>query len=232
MGLCSSVCGDAMASASSKKAQERYGPTVKGHEAKIKALFKKIDRDSNGYLVTSELKDVVSKYTGEAFNDKQFFEWFDVHGAGGEPDSQLDLKEFGWYLADICEGFDETPHKAMPEVIQKFEELIAGPEETRYGGIIGGHDAAIKALFDKIDANNNGYLAASELRDVVSKYTGEAFDENQFFGWFDVHGAGGNPDSQLDLKEFGWYVADIAEAYPKPSEHVAAIVQQLDSCCQ
>jgi len=221
-----------MASASSKKAQERYGPTVKGHEAKIKALFKKIDGNSNGYLVTSELKDVVSKYTGEAFNDKQFFEWFDVHGAGGEPDSQLDLKEFGWYLADICEGFDETPHKAMPEVIQKFEELIAGPEETRYGGIIGGHDAAIKALFDKIDANNNGYLAASELRDVVSKYTGEAFDENQFFGWFDVHGAGGNPDSQLDLKEFGWYVADIAEAYPKPSEHVAAIVQQLDSCCQ
>jgi len=221
-----------MASASSKKAQERYGPTVKGHEAKIKALFKKIDGNSNGYLVTSELKDVVSKYTGEAFNDTQFFEWFDVHGAGGEPDSQLDLKEFGWYLADICEGFDETPHKAMPGVIQKFEELIAGPEETRYGGIIGGHDAAIKALFDKIDANNNGYLTASELRDVVSKYTGEAFDENQFFGWFDVHGAGGNPDSQLDLKEFGWYVADIAEAYPKPSEHVAAIVKQLDSCCQ
>jgi len=221
-----------MASAASKKAQERYGPIVKGHEAKINALFKKIDANSNGYLVTSELKDIVSKYTGEAFNEKQFFEWFDVHGAGGGPDSQLDLKEFGWYLADICEGFDDTPQKAMPGVIQTFEEIIAGPEETRYGGIIKGHDATIKALFDKIDANKNGYLVASELRDVVSKYIGEAFDENKFFGWFDVHGAGGKPDSQLDLKEFRWYVADIAEAFPKPSDHVATIVKRLDSCCQ
>ena len=53
-----------------------------------------------------------------------------VHGAGGEPDSQLDLNEFGWYLADICEGFND-PKKAMSGVIQKFEELLVGPEETR-----------------------------------------------------------------------------------------------------
>ena len=181
--------------------ETRYSPIVKGHEASISTLFKKIDADSDGHLVAGELKDVVSKYTGEAFDEKQFFEWFDVHGAGGQPDSQLDLKEFGWYLADICESFDE-PSKAMSGVIQKFEQIVAGPEETRYGHILEGHEAAIEALFKKIDADNDGHLVASELKGVVEKYTGEAFDEAQFFSWFDVHGAGGQPDSQLDLKEF------------------------------
>ena len=63
-------------------------------------LSHSLDADSDGHLVAGELKDVVSKYNGEAFDEKQFFEWFDVHGTGGKPDSQLDLKEFGWYLAD------------------------------------------------------------------------------------------------------------------------------------
>jgi len=164
------------------------------------------------------------------FDEKQFFEWFDVQGIGGHPDSQLNLKEFGWYLADICEAFD-NPSKEMPAVIQKFEEIVAGPEETRYGDIIKGHEAAIEALFKKIDTNNNGYLVASELKDIVSKYTGEAFDEKQFFGWFDVRGIGGHPDSQLDLKEFGWYVADLAEEFPQPKQEVPAIIKALEGMC-
>ena len=72
---------------------------------------------------------------------------------------------------------------------------------------------------------------AGELKDVVSKYTGEAFDEKQFFGWFDVHGAGGAPDNQLDLKEFGWYIADIAEGFGlNPKEKVGAIIEELSAC--
>ena len=111
----------------------RYAKIMKGHEALIKGLFQKLDADGDEYLVASELKDVVSKYTGEAFDEKSFFQWFDVHGAaglGGEgagPDSKLDLKEFGWYLADTCEGFD-NPLKAMPTVVEKFEKIIAGGE--------------------------------------------------------------------------------------------------------
>ena len=109
--------------------EARYGHIVKDHEASILALFNKIDADGDGHLVAGEVKDVVSKFTGEAFDEKQFFDWFDVHGAGGQPDSQLDLKEFGWYLADICEGLNrDDPSKAMSGVIQKFEELVAGPK--------------------------------------------------------------------------------------------------------
>ena len=104
-------------------------------------------------------------------------------------------------------------------------------EAKRYGPIIAGHEAAIKTLFKKIDADGDGHLVAGELKDVVGKYTGEAFDEKQFFGWFDVHGAGGAPDNQLDLKEFGWYIADIAEGFGlNPKEKVGAIIEELSAC--
>merc|ERR1712028_61390 len=153
------------------------------------------DVDGDGHLVAGELKDVVAKYTGEAFDEKQFFEWFDVHGAGGAPDSQLDLKEFSGYIADLCEGFDK-PNTAASGVIRKFEELLAGPEATRYGPIIEGHEAAIEALFKK----------------------------------FDVDGASGAPDNQLDLKEFGWYIADIAEGFGlNPKEKVGSIITELSA---
>jgi len=211
-----------------QKAERRYGPIVKGNEAAIKNLFRHMDVNGNGFLVASELKDVVSKFEEKAFDEKQFFEWFDVHGSsGGSPDAQLDLKEFGWYLADVSEGFP-NPQAHMKVVIQKFTEIVMGPEETRYGPIIEGHRAEIEKLFNEIDTNRNGYLVGSELKEFISKYEGVKFDEELFFAWFDVHGAAkGGPDGQLDLKEFGWYIANAAEFHPDPKAQVPIIVREM-----
>ena len=68
------------------------------------------------------------------------------------------------------------PHTCL-YACQKFEEIVAGPEATRYGPIVAGHEAAIEALFKKIDGDADGFLVTGELKDVVAKYTGEAFDE-------------------------------------------------------
>ena len=114
--------GGAPPGAAKSAEAKRYGPIIAGHEAAIKTLFKKIDADGDGHLVAGELKDVVGKYTGEAFDEKQFFEWFDVHGAGGTPDSQLDLKEFSWYLADIAEGFGDKAKSILPSIITEMGE--------------------------------------------------------------------------------------------------------------
>ena len=94
-----------MGAAPPSEEEKRYGPTIKGHEAAIQKLFKAIDADSNGYLVAGELKDVVSKYTGEAFDEKQFFEWFDVHGAGGTPAALLLFFCLTGIPIGILEGF-------------------------------------------------------------------------------------------------------------------------------
>ena len=61
-------------------------------------------------------------YQGEAFDQASFFEWYDVHHDGAEhgPDGSLDLREFGWYIAD-CAGCVEA---SMPAVITAFSEAI------------------------------------------------------------------------------------------------------------
>lgn len=125
------------------QARKQYGPRIKGHEEKIKALFDKIDIDNDGYLDASELKAVVAEYSGDAFDEKQFFGWFDVLGQDGTPDSKLDLEEFGWYLADICGGFGERD--VMPEVVKKFEEIM-GSEVMCSGTTVEGQEAAIGAM--------------------------------------------------------------------------------------
>merc|ERR1712014_254964 len=119
-------CCDGASTVEDRKAEKRYGPIVKGNEAAIKTLFRLMDANGNGFLVASELRDVVSKFEEKAFDEKQFFEWFDVHGAScGSPDAQLDLQEFGWYLADVSEGFP-NPQAHMQVVIQKFTEIVMG----------------------------------------------------------------------------------------------------------
>lgn len=101
----------------------RYDAIIADHKEIIEALFQKIDKDSDGFLVASELKDVVEKFNGESFNEEEFFGWFDVHGGDGKPDHQLDLKEFGWYVADIAESFsDESPDLLVPSIVKDLEK--------------------------------------------------------------------------------------------------------------
>ena len=125
-------CGASTSAPPSSEEYPAYAKITKGHEAAIKGLFDKLDADSDGHLVAGELKDVVSKYTGETFDADKFFMFFDTHGAEkdaqGEsgPDKKLDQKEFGWFLANQCESHAE-PMKAMPTVIQKLEQIIAAP---------------------------------------------------------------------------------------------------------
>jgi len=205
----------------------RYNPIVEGRDGAIKILFDKLDKNKDGMLEASELRDVVSAYTEKPFDEKQFFGWFDLYGQGGGPDGLLDLQEFSWYLADVAQSFGE-PKKAISGVILKFEQIAApGNNEVRYGATIKGNETAIEELFKKIDKNSNGFLVASELRDVVSRYSDRPFDEQQFFGWFDVHGQGGGPDGQLDQKEFGWYLADIAEGFGEPQTVITGIIQKF-----
>ena len=67
------------------------------------------------------------------------------------------------------------------------------PDARKFDPIVVGHRDAIKVVFDKLDKNKNGYLEKEELKDIVAKYQGEAFDADKFFGWYDTHGPGRPP---------------------------------------
>ena len=83
-------------------------------------------------------------------------------------------------MADICWGINETvpgANEAMSEVVTKFEGLTAKPtdckptagaprkkeltdEEKRYSEIAKGYEAAIQAIFVKLDTTSAGSLVS------------------------------------------------------------------------
>ena len=96
-----------------------------------------------------------------------------------------------------CSFGEETEAQAekVPAIIaeleSKYNQLADG---RKYDAIIASSLDAIKSLFEKLDLDADSTLDKSELKEIVAKYNGEAFDEEKFFGWFDVHGAGRGPE--------------------------------------
>ena len=82
----------------------KYGRIVASRKAAISELFQKLDKESKGSVAKGDLRDVVAKYQGAEFDEKQFFSWYDVHGRSTEkgPGGSIDLREFGLYLAEVA----------------------------------------------------------------------------------------------------------------------------------
>lgn len=58
---------------------------------------------------------------------EQFFAWFDLHGAlGVGPEGSMDVKEFGWYLADVALGFESDMSRvSLLPVIDSIERTCS-----------------------------------------------------------------------------------------------------------
>jgi len=209
------------------------------HQDAIKALFDKMDSNGNGKLELEEFKSVVSVYNGEAMDVGKFMDWYDCNA---EPNGSLDLDEFGWYLADIAWNMKADKDGAsglMPVVISHFSKLADADPKARKADdgeltemmakeIAASHQDAIKALFDKLDANGNGTLEVEEFKGVVSAYNGEEVDVKQFMEWFDCNGT---PNGTLDFDEFAWYIADVAWSlkaeFGNPKDKVPQVVVEF-----
>ena len=187
-----------------------YSPVVLGHEKIIKDLFEKLDVGKDGELDITELQDIVAFYEDSPFDEQEFFGYWDVKAddGGGRANGAIDLEEFGWYMADMS-GRDSA---YMPHTIRQFGEAMDYVNATKaklsvqqYVDTVKGHESAIKALFERIDASGEGELDASELSELVSTYSGEPFDEVTFIRAWNTDG-----DGIIDLGEFGMYVAGCA----------------------
>ena len=97
------------------------------------------------------------------------------------------------------------------------------PDARKFDPIVVGHRDAIKVVFDKLDKNKNGYLEKEELKDIVAKYQGEAFDADKFFGWWRTGGAtssnispGGSPMRPRLSMQFLPHLRSSGEFGPPP----------------
>ena len=112
-----------------------------------------------------------------------------------------------------------------PAPVVSASALQNQKDAERYEPIVAAQLEALKELYKLMDVNNDGQLQASELMTVVSQYTGSVFKENEFFNWYDKHGASSmqGVDGQVSLKEFGWYMADVALTFGEGDEAKSAL---------
>ena len=112
-----------------------------------------------------------------------------------------------------------------PAPVASASALQNQKDTERYDPIVADQLEALKELYSLMDVNNDGHLQASELMTVVSQYTGSVFKENEFFNWYDKHGASSmqGVDGQVSLKEFGWYMADVALTFGEGDEAKTAL---------
>lgn len=107
-----------------------YDRRVEPHKYKIQQLFDRLDKDRSGQLEMDEIKEVVSTFEGEDFDEPTFLEWYDTNheikskadgGTGGlTTDGVIDIVEFGWYIADQASCEEEK----MPPTIERMNETI------------------------------------------------------------------------------------------------------------
>eukprot|EP00325_Prymnesiales_sp_UTEX-LB-985_P031799 CAMPEP_0174731172 /NCGR_PEP_ID=MMETSP1094-20130205/57026_1 /TAXON_ID=156173 /ORGANISM="Chrysochromulina brevifilum, Strain UTEX LB 985" /LENGTH=326 /DNA_ID=CAMNT_0015933521 /DNA_START=64 /DNA_END=1044 /DNA_ORIENTATION=- len=190
---------------------------------KIVEAFKTFDLDNDGEITTEELMQVLMRPgSAQAMSRKdaeEFINQFDL----GAADGKLSLKEFG----QAWGSFGTFLSEASTAFKQEKANAAAAEDIRKYDLCIGQHREAIEVLFRRLDVHGDhgadGHLSANELSNVVAFYHGEVFDAEEFFSWYDVHQADGQhhgPDGQLDLREFGWYIADCAHCDPNQMRHV------------
>jgi len=108
----------------------KYGRIVAPNKTAISELFQKLDKESKGSVAKGDLRNVVAKYQGAEFDEKQFFGWYDVHGRSTEkgPGGSIDLREFGLYLAEVALAFggETMAERALALIIQQLTKHADG----------------------------------------------------------------------------------------------------------
>jgi hypothetical protein len=165
------------------------------------------------------------------------FDRFDNHG---KPDGTLDVEEFGWYLAAVAkvtaaallvssEGEAKTARDVIGKIVFSWYEQIKRiqAEQQEYDVKVTEVADRVAALFGHLDANGNEVLSSDELEHAVGTYfkctTPQEVQEQEgyknwdgprFFAWFEVHGSldvcHTGPTRAITLKEFGWFLAELA----------------------
>ena len=113
--------------------------------------------------------------------------------------------------------------KPPPAAAEEHHHHEPTEEELKYDNCAAPFMDKIKELFDKLDEDGSGDLDGDEMKEVVGLFQGSAFDEEEFMSWYDAHG---ESDGTIDLREFGWYLADCAECDPSKMEATIASFEE------
>jgi Ca2+-binding EF-hand superfamily protein len=174
-------------------------PRKLAKQASVDKAFQVYDLEQNGFVTPEEMLTILTRPTGQEVDiddAKQIIGLFDKNA-----DGKLSLREF----RDAWKMFGSYLGEQSKEYVAEQQAY----SEAQYAAVVEPHAAAVKSLFERIDADGSGCLSADELREFVIAAQGEEWDEDYFFDWYDAHGG-----RTVKLREFGWYLADCAACEP------------------
>lgn len=169
--------------------------------------FKKLDKNSNGYLDGDEIKYILDAWldqdeTRKRLNDDQVKEVLSMYDKN--KDEKLDLEEFLTALSDLVVDMhrrvdfsDSYSNELDSEILVKIKKESAIVAQESKNQII--------AAFKDLDTDSNGFIDKQEAKNILDGWVGYGDtakilnDEqvNQLFKLFDK-----NKDNKLDLDEF------------------------------
>lgn len=182
----------------------------------IKAIFQKYDADGNGIICRSEMRDVLTNLGIKQQYMNPLMNAIDVNG-----DGLIDYKEFVEWILHEGDGADEirdrmrTTNRA-PELQEQLpeDEYLAQMRMASSTGFATSSDphrtfqsasaaaGSMKRSFQKFDADGNGKIDRSEMRDVLTNLGISQRLMNTLMDEIDV-----NRDGKIDYNEFCDWVA-------------------------
>lgn len=141
---------------------------------KVSTVFEAMDADGDGYLTEPDFQALAGRWTA-------------IRGpAGGDRLTEIML---GWWeTLRAAADEDRDDRVTVDEVLRVVDRLPAMLDAVR---------ATAVAMFEAVDADGDGRIAAAEYRQLVEAWNGRPTDTDEVFPLLDADG-----DGFIDAEEF------------------------------
>ncbi|MCK2242649.1 MULTISPECIES: EF-hand domain-containing protein [unclassified Crossiella] len=146
---------------------------------KVSRVFAALDANGDGFLEESDFAALAAR-------------WIQVRGPGDH--QLLEQIMLGWWATLLAASdLDRDNKVTLDEVLLVVDELPGMPEAVT---------GTAAAMFEAIDANQDGLISAAEYRQLIEVWNGRPTDTDAIFPALDADG-----DGRLSHEEFSdlWY---------------------------
>ena len=199
----------------------------------VNLIFKAYDKDNNGYISSDEWSEALNKMSGSPISGDQATEIFKLEKYDLNGDGKLSFEEFVSYMyethtTELTEEQKSSLKSLFPDNLDiklffesmgidltesDLDQIKNISEQETDEGITFEHNSEkmCKALFTFTDKNNDGYVSASEMQNLIEKIMGG----NVSVGLEDVSSliaaVDENDDGKLSYAEFICMFIRLAE---------------------
>ncbi|RSM90649.1 calcium sensor EFh [Kibdelosporangium aridum] len=155
---------------------------------KVKSVFTAMDVDGDGFLEERDFQALADRWTALRSGDAGLL-------------SQIML---GWWQTLLSASDADRDEKVtLDEVLLVVDQLPDMPD-----AVVG----TAAAMFEAIDADRDGYVSASEYRQMIEAWNGKATDTDSIFPALDTDGDGRLSRAEFSTLWFEFWAGDNADA--------------------